>query len=151
MIFSRPCEYAIRAMTHLANSPEGGARAQQIAEAEDIPLPILSKVLQDLARDGLLKSRRGPGGGFRLARPPENISLRNVVAAIDGTEDFYRCAAGLAGCTEEAPCPLHDMWTRFRENLMVSLDTSTLESMAKVVKKKKQVAARKGQRLSTIV
>ena len=138
-------------MTHLANSPEGVARAQEIAKAEDIPLPILSKVLQDLARDGLLKSRRGPGGGFRLARPPEHISLRDVVAAIDGTEDFYRCAAGLAGCTEEAPCPLHDMWTRFRENLMVSLETSTLEGMAKVVKKKKQVAARKGQRLSSIV
>ena len=151
MIFSRPCEYAIRAMTHLANSPEGVARAQEIAAAEDIPLPILSKVLQDLARDGLLKSRRGPGGGFRLARPPEHISLRDVVAAIDGTEDFYRCAAGLAGCTEEAPCPLHDMWKRFREHLMVSLETSTLDSMAKVVKKKKQLAARKGQRLSSIV
>ncbi len=151
MIFSRPCEYAIRAMTHLADSPGGVARAQEIAAAEDIPLPILSKVLQDLARDGLLKSRRGPGGGFRLARPPEHISLRDVVAAIDGTEDFYRCAAGLAGCTEEAPCPLHDMWKRFREQLMVSLETSTLDSMAKVVKKKKHVAARKGQRLSSIV
>jgi Rrf2 family iron-sulfur cluster assembly transcriptional regulator len=151
MIFSRPCEYAIRAMTHLADAPEGVARAQEIAAAEDIPLPILSKVLQDLARDGLLKSRRGPGGGFRLARPPAHISLRDVVAAIDGTEDFYRCAAGLAGCTEEAPCPLHDMWTRFRENLMVSLETSTLDRMAKVVKKKKQLAVRKGQRLSSIV
>jgi Rrf2 family protein len=151
MIFSRPCEYAIRAMTHLADAPEGVARAQEIAKAEDIPLPILSKVLQDLARDGLLKSRRGPGGGFRLARPPEHISLRDVVAAIDGTEDFYRCAAGLAGCTEEAPCPLHDMWKRFRESLMVSLETSTLDRMAKVVKKKKQLAARKGQRLSSIV
>jgi DNA-binding IscR family transcriptional regulator len=74
-----------------------------------------------------------------------------VVAAIDGTEDFYRCAAGLAGCTEEAPCPLHDMWKRFRESLMVSLETSTLDRMAKVVKKKKQLAARKGQRLSSIV
>ncbi|MBZ5502536.1 MAG: Rrf2 family transcriptional regulator [Acidobacteriia bacterium] len=151
MIFSRPCEYAIRAMTHLADSPEGVARAQEIAEAEDIPLPILSKVLQDLARDGLLKSRRGPGGGFRLARGPEHISLRDVVAAIDGTEDFYRCVAGLAGCSEEAPCPLHDMWKHFRENLMVSLETSTLDSMAKVVKKKKQVAAKKGPRLSGVV
>jgi Rrf2 family protein len=148
MIFSRPCEYAIRAMTFLADSREGVARAQEIAAAEDIPLPILSKVLQDLARAALLDSRRGPGGGFRLARRPEQISLRDVVAAIDGTDHFYHCVAGLPGCSDEAPCPLHDMWKRFRATLIESLEVTTLDRMARVVTKKKQVAARKKQRLS---
>jgi len=142
MIFSRPCEYAIRALTYLGDSPDGTARAQEIAAAEEIPLPILSKVLQDLAHKGLLKSRRGPGGGFRLARSPEDITLHDVVAAIDGTQHFYDCAAGLPGCSDEAPCPLHDMWTRFRESLITSLHATTLDRMARVVKRKRQLGAR---------
>lgn len=146
MIFSRPCEYAIRAMTHLADSPDGVARAQEIAAAEDISLPILSKVLQDLARAGLLKSRRGPGGGFRLARKPQEITLRDVVAAIDGIDHFYQCAAGLPGCSDEAPCPLHDIWKGFRETLVGALGSATLEGMARVVKRKRQLPAKKRQR-----
>ena len=129
-------------MTYLADLNGRTARAQEIAAAEEIPLPILSKVLQDLAHRGLLKSRRGPGGGFRLARRPEEVTLHDVVAAIDGTQHFHECAAGLAGCSDEAPCPLHDTWKRFRGMLMESLDETTLDRMAKVVKKKKQLAAR---------
>lgn len=143
MIFSRPCEYAIRAMTYLADAPEGVARAQEIAKAEDVPLPILSKVLQDLARGRLLDSRRGPGGGFRLARRPEHTSLWDIITAIDGTDHFHRCAAGLSGCSDEAPCPLHDMWKRFRETLMESLGTVTLDHMARVVRKKKRLMGKK--------
>jgi len=142
MIFSRPCEYAIRAMTYLVDTPGGTARAQEIAKAEEIPLPILSKVLQDLAHKGLLKSRRGPGGGFRLARRAEEIALRDLVAAIDGTQHFYDCAAGLPGCSDAAPCPLHEMWTRFRAMLMTSLDETTLDRMAKVVKRKRNVVGK---------
>src|SRR5215472_18280021 len=87
MIFSRPCEYAIHAMTYLAAIPGTSARADEIAEAQEIPLPILSKVLQDLARKGLLDSRRGPGGGFRLSRRPELITLRDIVAAVDSLDE----------------------------------------------------------------
>jgi len=88
MIFSRPCEYAIRALTHMAASPAEITSALEIAEAEGVPLPVLSKVLQELVRKGLLESRRGPGGGFQLSRRPELITLRDIVAAIDGLDHF---------------------------------------------------------------
>jgi Rrf2 family transcriptional regulator, iron-sulfur cluster assembly transcription factor len=138
MIFSRPCEYAIRALTSLAVAPSGAARAEEIAQAEGIPLPILSKVLQDLVRKGLLESRRGPGGGFRLARRLDLITLRDVVAAIDGLDPFYACVTGLPGCSDETPCPLHDMWKEMRAGLMESFEKTNLETMARAIARKKK-------------
>ena len=130
MIFSRPCEYAIRALTHMAASPAEITSAQEIAEAEDVPLPVLSKVLQELVRKGLLASRRGPGGGFQLSRRPELITLRDIVAAIDGLDHFMDCVAGLKVCSDEAPCPLHNTWTGMRTQILTSLETTTLAQMS---------------------
>ena len=130
MIFSRPCEYAIRALTHMATSPAEIASALEIAKAEDVPLPVLSKVLQELVRKGLLESRRGPGGGFRLSRRPELITLRDIVAAIDGLDHFMDCVAGLKVCSEEAPCPLHKTWIGMRTQILTSLETTTLAQMS---------------------
>ena len=140
MIYSKPCEYAIRALAYLASSPEVMARAEEIARAEHLPIPVLSKVLQELARKGLLKSRQGPGGGFRLARRPELITLRDVVAALDGLDQFLECAVGLESCTDASPCPLHDRWTRVREGLLEYLSSTTLDDMAQAVIRKKELA-----------
>ena len=137
MIFSRPCQYAIQAMTSLAVIPSGAARAERIAKTEDIPQPILSKVLQDLVRKGLLESRRGPGGGFTLSRRPELITLRDIVAAIDGLEQFYECVTGLPACSDEAPCPLHNMWKDMRVSLMETFETTTLRDLAHAAVRKK--------------
>ena len=139
MLFSRPCEYAIRALTHIAGSPAGLARAEEIAQAQDLPLPVLSKVLQELVRKGLLESRRGPGGGFRLSRRPDLIMLRDIVAAIDGLDHFMDCVAGLKVCSEEAPCPLHNTWKGMRTQILTSLETTTLTQMSQAAKKKDDV------------
>jgi Rrf2 family iron-sulfur cluster assembly transcriptional regulator len=136
MIFSRPCEYAIRALTHMAANATEISSALEISKAEDIPLPVLSKVLQELVRKGLLESRRGPGGGFQLSRRPELITLRDIVAAIDGLDHFMDCVAGLKVCSEEAPCPLHKTWTGVRSQILTSLETTTLAEMSQVAQKK---------------
>ena len=146
MLFSRPCEYAIHAMTFLARASGGVAGAGEIAEAEDIPLPILSKVLQDLVRKGLLDSRRGPGGGFRLARRPELITLRDVVAAIDNLDNFQRCVTGLPSCSDETPCPLHETWKPMRTALMRSFENTTLLDMARSVDRKRKSEGPVGRR-----
>jgi Rrf2 family iron-sulfur cluster assembly transcriptional regulator len=99
---------------------------------------VLSKVLQDLVRKGLLESRRGPGGGFRLSRGPELILLRDVVAAIDGLDQFSPCVTGLSNCSDETPCPLHDMWKGMRARLLDSFDAITLAMMASAIARKKQ-------------
>ena len=137
MIYSKPCEYAIRALVFLARFPDRGAvQGVEIAKAEGLPAPVLGKVLQELVRKGLLESRRGPGGGFRLARNPRLITLRDVVAAIDGLDQFAECAVGLEGCSDNSPCPLHDTWKGLRTQLMTYLETTTLDDMATAVSRK---------------
>jgi len=138
MIYSKPCEYAIRAVTFLARYPGGAAPGAVVAEEEGIPAPVLGKVLQELARKGLLESRRGPGGGFRLARKPHLITLRDVVAAIDGLDQFAECAVGLEGCSDQSPCPLHDTWKALRAQLMKYLEATTLADMAAAVTAKNE-------------
>lgn len=120
----------------MAASPAEITSALEIAKAEDVPLPVLSKVLQELVRKGLLESRRGPGGGFRLSRRPELITLRDIVAAIDGLDHFMDCVAGLKVCSEEAPCPLHKTWSGMRSQILSSLETTTLAQMSQVAQKK---------------
>ncbi len=147
MIYSKACEYAIRALAYLARTKNGQpARAQEIARAENIPLPVLGKILQELVRKGVLASRRGPGGGFRLARRAELITLRDVVAAMDGLDHFYTCAVGLELCGEEAPCPLHDSWKVIRTQILSELETTTVAQMAAAVVRKKERARRAARR-----
>ena len=147
MIYSKPCEYAIRALAFLASSPaHSTARGEEIARAENIPGPMLGKVLQELVRKGLLESRRGPGGGFRLARRAKLITLRDVVAAIDGLDPLMECAVGLERCADEAPCPLHDTFKGIRKLMMAYLETTTLDSMALAVARKKELVRRQARR-----
>lgn len=136
MLYSKPCEYAIRALVHIARSPATTASGDSIARAENVPKPILGKVLQDLVRKGLLASRRGPGGGFQLARRADLITLRDIVAAVDGLDHFLRCSAGLPQCNDDSPCPVHDQWKPIRTHLMAFFETATLEHMAKSVNRK---------------
>jgi Rrf2 family transcriptional regulator, iron-sulfur cluster assembly transcription factor len=143
MIYSKPCEYAIRALAHLARLRNAGAaQAREIAKAEGLPAPVLGKVLQELVRKGLLESRRGPGGGFRLARRPQLITLRDIVAAIDGLDQFLECAVGLERCSDESPCPLHDTWKGLRTQMMNYLEVTTLADMAAAVTRKKELLRR---------
>jgi Rrf2 family iron-sulfur cluster assembly transcriptional regulator len=140
MIYSKPCEYAVRALCYLAQSSDGSpARGQEIAKAEGLPAPILGKVLQELVRKGLLESRRGPGGGFLLARRAELITLRDIVAAIDGLDHFLECVVGLEVCSDEAPCPLHDSWKGLRTQMMNDIEATTLAEMASTVARKKEL------------
>lgn len=147
MLYSKPCEYAIRAMAHLALRPERSpAQAREIARAENIPAPVMGKILQDLVRKGLLESRKGPGGGFHLARRPELVTLRDLVAAVDGLDHFLECAVGLERCSDEAPCPLHDTWKELRVHIMSYLETTNLAEMAQAVVRKKQLLRRMSRR-----
>jgi Rrf2 family protein len=134
MIYSSACEYAIRAATHLALRPSGAyVSAGQISGAENIPAPFLSAVLQRLVAADLLGSVRGPGGGYALARAPEEISLYDIRAAIDGVADLEGCALGLGTCSDEATCPLHETWKPIREQIHRYLTDTTLERTAEAL------------------
>jgi len=143
VLYSRPCEYAIRATTYLARQPQSRlVPVGEIARAEGIPIPFLSRILYQLARAGLLYSRRGPGGGFQLARPAREMALREVVAVIDGLDGFQRCVLGLNQCSDDAPCPLHDMWKGLRGRLTAYLDRVSLADLARAAERRADLAVR---------
>jgi Rrf2 family protein len=138
MIHSSACEYAIRAMTYVAGH-ESGKRllARDISEHEKIPGPFLGKIFQTLVRAGLLKSSKGPGGGFSLAKDASAITLYDIYRAIDGTTYLDACAVGLARCSDEMPCPLHERWKPIREKIRTYLEATSLADMAAATRKKR--------------
>lgn len=144
MIYSSACEYAIRAASYLASrhgAESGRVKLREIAEAEDLPSPFLSAVLNKLVAAGLLESTRGPTGGYALRRPPSELTLHDIKAAVDGVAELDACAAGRAVCSDETPCPLHDAWKPIRERIRRYLEETTLADMAAAVEKKKAASA----------
>jgi Rrf2 family protein len=105
-MFSNTAEYALRAVMHLTSAPGRPRAAKEIAEAGKIPPGYVSKVLQDLARAGILDSRRGPSGGFRLSRDAADISILEVINAVDPIRRITRCPLGLPEHSKRL-CRLH--------------------------------------------
>lgn len=140
MLYSKPCEYAIRATAYLARQPQSRlVRVSEISRAEGIPMPFLARILYQLARAGLLVSRKGPGGGFQLARSAREIKLREIVALVDGLGAMEQCAVGLARCSDQMPCPLHEMWKELRQRIVGYLERISLAEMAQAVERKRQL------------
>ena len=91
--------------------------AKEIGDATTIPRPYLLKILQILLRMGLIQTKRGYRGGFRLAKPAGQISLWEIAEAIDGKEFLTRCLLGLADCRDERACPTHEFWSKERPKI----------------------------------
>jgi Rrf2 family protein len=139
MIYSRSAEYAIRAFVHLAQVQDGKyAMVKQIAEQEEIPAHFLAKILQQLARKGLLRSSKGPTGGFCLRVAPEKVSLLNLVEALDGLSEYEKCASGLSECNDDQPCGMHDSWKLLRSRIIEYLDRTTIADVAKALDQKRK-------------
>ena len=147
MIYSRSAEYAIRAFVHLAQVPEGKyAMVKNIAEQEDIPAHFLAKILQQLARKGLLRSSKGPTGGFALRVEPSEIRLLDIVEALDGLAPYQQCASGLSECSDDMPCSMHDSWVGLRSRIMDYLGRNTIADLAKALDQKKKNLAQTKKR-----
>src|SRR5258708_35610431 len=123
MIYSRSAEYAIRAFIHLAQVPQGRyAMVKNVAEEENIPAHFLAKILQQLARKGLLRSSKGPTGGFALKVDASEIRMLDIVEALDGLAPYEQCAAGLTTCSDEMQCGRHGNWKSLRSRIMEDLE-----------------------------
>jgi Rrf2 family protein len=111
VILSQTAVYALRAVIHLAESDgEDLVRVDDMAEALDVPRNYLSKILHTLARSGVLRSTRGPGGGFRLAIPAHELRLLDVVSNFDDMDDRRTCLLGRPQCSDTDPCAVHARW-----------------------------------------
>jgi len=139
MIYSRSAEYAIRAFVHLATIENGKyAMVKNIARESEIPAHFLAKILQQLARKGFLRSSKGPTGGFALRIPAEEVTMLQIVDAVDGLADFNRCPAGMAECNDHQPCGMHDSWKKLRATIMEYLEKTTIADLAKSMELKRK-------------
>lgn len=130
MLFSKACEYGIRAMLYLASQDHARPmRVREIAEALQIPVPFLSKIVHSLSRNRLIHSQKGPGGGVTLAQASSEITLLQVVEVIDGLDLFQACVLGIPHCSDDFPCPLHEKWSGLRSEIYDMLTSCTLDQI----------------------
>jgi Rrf2 family protein len=123
-------DYAIRALAELANAGDGPVKAEQLAAAQDIPLNFLREIMGDLRRDRIVRSHRGPEGGFALGRPAEQISLADIFRAVDGplaeVRDQSLSAMSYHGAAAELPV----VWMAVRAGLRRVLEATTIADLA---------------------
>ena len=114
-LISQGAQYAISAIIALSKQPEGQTvSAADLAKPLNCPAAYLSQVLSKLKPSGIIQSQRGLKGGVYLAKAPQEISLLDVIEAIDGTDFFRNCFLGIEGCGQIEPCPFHDFWSKER-------------------------------------
>lgn len=130
MLLSNACVYGLRASVYLAAvSDDSYVSIKKISSDLDISHHFLTKVLQQLTSANLMESMKGPKGGVRLVNSTENISLLEIVAAIDGMDILTECALGLPGCGTEKPCPIHDKWADTRDEIRKMLSNTSLQDL----------------------
>ena len=128
---SKKTDYALMAMKHLTlQGDRGSASAREIAERYDIPLELMAKILQRLARRGLLASHQGTRGGYQLARAPQMISVADVIQAVDGPVTVTACSADDHACGQYAKCSIRDPLWRIKDRLLAALAMCSIYEMA---------------------
>ena len=132
-MFSKTCEYGIRATLHIAHQSQLGSRVslKDIAKAIDSPEAFTAKILQQLARNGIINSVKGPSGGFEISQEQlSRIKLSHIVYALDGDSIYRGCGLGLRECNEHKPCPVHNQFKAIRNELKVMLETTDIKGLA---------------------
>ncbi|WP_276380673.1 Rrf2 family transcriptional regulator [Flavobacterium sp. H4147] len=136
-MFSKACEYGIRASIFIASKSSKGIRVgiKDVAKEIDSPEPFTAKIMQILTKSGIIYSAKGVGGGFEVSpEASRSIKLIQIVDAIDGNKIYSGCGIGLKECSEEHPCPVHYEFKKIRELLLDMLTKTTLEQLASDVK-----------------
>ncbi|MFD2550482.1 RrF2 family transcriptional regulator [Bizionia sediminis] len=132
-MFSKACEYGIKASIFIALSSHEGKRVslKEIANEIDSPVAFTAKILQDLVRHNIINSVKGAHGGFEIDPQKTNsIKLKYIVSAIDGDGIYNGCGLGLHTCNENHPCAVHDKFKHIRNELKNMLETTSLEELA---------------------
>ena len=131
-MLSNTCKYAIRALIYLGKHSTDGTRLgiKKISTDLTIPTPFLGKILQNLVKQKILVSTKGPNGGFGLGKKAEEISLYDIVRIVDGEDYFKNCLIGLQPCSVhsgiEKPCPVHTRFSPIRLQLIKFYEETTI-------------------------
>lgn len=128
---SKKADYALIAMKHLATRPDAAsASAREVAEQYDIPVELMAKVLQRLARRGLVTSHQGTRGGYRLSRPVAQISVADIIEAIDGPLNVTACSTEAENCGQYSKCSVRDPLWKIKDRIVSALATCSLEEIS---------------------
>lgn len=132
MEISRQADYAVRAVLHLAQErPDRRVRRVDIVEAQEVPGAFLTKILSRLTAAGIVDSRRGVNGGMKLARPAGEITLLEVVEAVDGPVRLNPCLLRPGTCPRDTYCAVHPVWARLTNELRGWLTEVTFADLAR--------------------
>lgn len=132
-MFSKTCEYGIKATLHIAYQSQLKKRVgiKDIAEAINSPEAFTAKILRELVKIGIIHSVKGPHGGFVIEQEKlDNLKLSEIVLAIDGNQIYSGCGLGLKECNAQKPCPVHDKFVTVREELKVMLESTLVKDLA---------------------
>jgi Rrf2 family protein len=138
MIFTSTTEYAIRGLSELACrcTPGRSLLLDELVTGTTLPRDFVAKIFQKLVKARILRSAKGRGGGFALARPAHEITLMHIVEAIEGPSLLDQCVVGLEKCNDTMPCPQHDLYKPIRQRLKDYMNTTTLADLAATLKAK---------------
>lgn len=129
---TRRSDYGVRAAISLAGRVPDRVKAADIAEEMDIPLGFLHQVLKALSVGGLVESRTGRNGGYSLSRPPETISVLNIIESLEGPLGIGECALRGGPCHWDHVCALHEVWSACRTAFCDQLAASSLADLLRV-------------------
>ena len=134
-MFTNSTKYAIKAVLYLAlnSSEQKKIMVKDIAEPINVPQAYIAKLLQELSRQNVISSTKGPKGGFYLSENDKQIPLRKIIHVIDGESRLSSCLLSLEDCNEEKPCPLHKSMYPLKTKLLESLESKTIVDLAKDV------------------
>ena len=130
---TKQTDYGIVLLTHLAAQPERHLNAPELAAETQLPVPMVSKILKLLVRDGLLLSHRGVKGGYSLARLPQEITMAEIITALEGPIAITECVDVSSDCSHERLCPVRSNWQRINAAVRGALEGITLAEMTSVV------------------
>lgn len=131
MKLSKESRYAVIGLSALAAKPPGTVlEVSQVAEEAGLPAPFLAKIFGKLTRYGVLTSHRGKTRGYSLAKPSSELTVRQVLEAVDGPDLFDRCIFWTETCNDENPCPLHNSWKDIKPIIAQRMAQVTLDRIA---------------------
>lgn len=129
-MLSQSAGYAATALGYVAAASGRPMLVKEMAEAASVPASYLAKIIQTLARKGIVQTQRGIGGGVTLARPPTDITLFDLCVALSDPAVEHNCMLGTAQCSDDRACPAHRFWTTQRARYHEFLKSTTLADVA---------------------
>lgn len=130
MHLPQTAEYALRAMACIAlKDDEKPVPSKVLAKSTDIPSHYLSKIMRKMVEAGLVSSKKGHGGGFKLAKAPEKITFEQILEAADYKIEPESCVFGWGKCDSDKPCPLHNSWSQLKDSFQWWSENKTLQDV----------------------